>query len=167
MGLGDERFGLHLVDTVQLGVQRHVQEISALVLVEVHGRGHLDVGGLQGELDEARRRRDRAEEAGRVAGPKQLLRIVLKQISSSPTKWHMQLFAIESTAVSRSFFIGYRKMPEKRENFGLAGKIENGLPRIVPLCANFAVGDVWCRAHGVFIAGESWPTGGHIPVAGS
>ena len=38
---GDERFGLRLVDAVQLGVQRHIQEKPAFVLVEVHGRGHL------------------------------------------------------------------------------------------------------------------------------
>jgi hypothetical protein len=66
---GDERFGLRLVDAIQLGVQRHVQENPAFVLVEVHGRGHLDVIGIQGDFVKARRRLNRGAEAGRIAGP--------------------------------------------------------------------------------------------------
>ena len=73
--LGDERFGLRLVDAVQLGVQRHVQEKAAIVLVEFHGRGHLDVLGLQGNFRKPRRCPDRAAKAGRIAGREQLLRV--------------------------------------------------------------------------------------------
>ena len=64
---GDERFGLRLVDAIQLGVQRHVQENPAFVLVEVHGRDHLDVIGIKGDFVKARRRLNRGAEAGRIA----------------------------------------------------------------------------------------------------
>jgi hypothetical protein len=64
---GDERFGLRLVDAIQLGVQRHIQEKPVFVLVEVHGRGHLDVIGIQGDFLKARRRLNRAAEAGRIS----------------------------------------------------------------------------------------------------
>ena len=56
---GDERLGLRLVDAVQLGVQCHIQENPAFVLVEVHGRGHLDVIGIQGDFLKARSRLNR------------------------------------------------------------------------------------------------------------
>ena len=69
MRFGDERFRPRLVDAVQLGVQRHIEEKPAFVLVEVHGRGHLDVIGIQGDFLKARRRLNRAAEAGRIAGP--------------------------------------------------------------------------------------------------